>query len=567
MEFEHSQRDNLPMAEVETPPSPISIQPGVSLGVSISPSPLGDFFGDTAYRTANYLCQGWPLAYLIATVIFGIGLLIGSHIYVSQPAQVAQQSAPLPSPFGRGAGGEGRGDADSPLPSKVGRITGMVGCQFVEGSGFRVQGSGAGGENSELPSPAGRGAGGEGSSDGLHPSSFIPHPSSPVSLGDKFALASGLMEITYDTGAKVILQGPVTYEVESPHGGFLSLGKLTARLEKKGEGGRRKAEESNPQSPIPNLASLSTIHDPLFTIRTPTATVTDLGTEFGVEVKQNQTTEVTVFRGVVETVRLASGVVAGERRRVVAGQSVRCEPRHKAIAMVAFRPETFEQSLQLTEDSGEFTGLRLGKRWTFDTCNAGNKWSLAARPGFLRMKLYNACQISWEDRGTAPILYTALPSPPDRFSMETYVDLATGNGGKPRHRTIGGLAVYDAARDDFVLDLGLLYAFSSKDDRSLSQPCPRSSLRESAETPRANSREYDFRILATGPQRRGLDGILQGQSGRRVDSGGQGDRSGLFARTARRSSHRSVCQELRSHQPGRPGREYRLRLLPRSESR
>ena len=24
------------------------------------------------------------------------------------------------------------------------------------------------------------------------------------------------MEITYDTGAKVILQGPVTYEVESP---------------------------------------------------------------------------------------------------------------------------------------------------------------------------------------------------------------------------------------------------------------------------------------------------------------------------------------------------------------
>ena len=47
------------------------------------------------------------------------------------------------------------------------------------------------------------------------------------------ALASGLMEITYDTGAKVILQGPVTYEVESANGGFLSVGKLTARLEKK----------------------------------------------------------------------------------------------------------------------------------------------------------------------------------------------------------------------------------------------------------------------------------------------------------------------------------------------
>ena len=84
------------------------------------------------------------------------------------------------------------------------------------------------------------------------------------------------MEITYDTGAKVILQGPVTYEVESAAGGYLSLGKLTARVEKKAEGG----------SPIPNPQSL--IPNPLFAVRTPTATVTDLGTEFGVEVQRDQ---------------------------------------------------------------------------------------------------------------------------------------------------------------------------------------------------------------------------------------------------------------------------------------
>ena len=52
-----------------------------------------------------------------------------------------------------------------------------------------------------------------------------------MSLGDRFALASGLMEITYDTGAKVILQGPVTYEVEA-NGGYLAVGKLTGKLEK-----------------------------------------------------------------------------------------------------------------------------------------------------------------------------------------------------------------------------------------------------------------------------------------------------------------------------------------------
>ena len=64
------------------------------------------------------------------------------------------------------------------------------------------------------------------------------------------------MEITYDSGAKVILQGPCTYEVESARGGFLSLGKLTARVEK--GGGRGKAEirnqkseiRSNPHSPL-----------------------------------------------------------------------------------------------------------------------------------------------------------------------------------------------------------------------------------------------------------------------------------------------------------------------------
>ena len=61
------------------------------------------------------------------------------------------------------------------------------------------------------------------------------------------------MEITYDTGAKVILQGPVTYEVESKDGGFLSLGKLTARLEKKWPWQWQKESEiRNPKSLIPN---------------------------------------------------------------------------------------------------------------------------------------------------------------------------------------------------------------------------------------------------------------------------------------------------------------------------
>ncbi len=102
----------------------------------------------------------------------------------------------------------------------------MVDCKWEEGAGFRVQGS------EPVVSGQRSVASGQKQSDSRSSSHQPPATSHLVSLGDNFALASGLMEITYDTGAKVILQGPVTYEVESKDGGFLSVGKLTARLEK-----------------------------------------------------------------------------------------------------------------------------------------------------------------------------------------------------------------------------------------------------------------------------------------------------------------------------------------------
>jgi hypothetical protein len=89
--------------------------------------------------------------------------------------------------------------ASEPQPRLVGRITGLVDCKSAE------------------PGAA---------------------PLSPdVRLGRKYELASGLMEITYDTGAKVILQGPVTYEVES-NGGYLAVGKLTGKLKKRNDEAR-----------------------------------------------------------------------------------------------------------------------------------------------------------------------------------------------------------------------------------------------------------------------------------------------------------------------------------------
>ncbi len=109
-------------------------------------------------------------------------------------------------------------------------------------------------------------------------------------MGRKYELAAGLIEISYRSGAKVILQGPCAYEVDSARGGYLSLGKLTARVEKLSAISDQLSEISK----SPNLQISK------FVVRTPTAVVTDLGTEFGVEVERSGATRSHVFRGKVE---------------------------------------------------------------------------------------------------------------------------------------------------------------------------------------------------------------------------------------------------------------------------
>lgn len=202
----------------------------------------------------GHVSSGWPVAYLIATVVLGIGLIVGSVLHAPQPMQVV-----LPSHTNADTP-EHSGDAGSLASATVGRITGTVDCVFT---------------NDELPTRA----------------NGIPY--SPVALGDTLSLRSGLLEITYNTGAKVILQGPVTYKVNSAAGGYLSIGKLTAKLE----------EESG----IPANHESEILNHKSFAVTTPTAIVTDLGTEFGIEVTNSGTTISRVFRGTVELRTIAVG--------------------------------------------------------------------------------------------------------------------------------------------------------------------------------------------------------------------------------------------------------------------
>jgi hypothetical protein len=93
-----------------------------------------------------------------------------------------------------------------------------------------------------------------------------------LAAGETLPLAEGLAEISFDHGARVILRGPAGFEIQSADGGLLRHGSLTARVG-------------------PSPAG--------FTIRTPDATIVDLGTEFGVAVQESGLSEIEVFVGQV----------------------------------------------------------------------------------------------------------------------------------------------------------------------------------------------------------------------------------------------------------------------------
>ncbi len=217
--------------------------------------------------TSTDLVAGWPMAYLIAAVVCSFGLLVASLSYRSLPSQVAD-SRPV----------EEVREVAAPIATAW--ITGMEHCVFDEP---RINAK---------SQPAQR---------------KVFALQSAFAVGDRIALSSGLLEVTYRTGAKVLLQGPVRYEVNSDQGGLLSLGRLTALVENKTASGEHAAGGGQSADSRPGL----------FSIETPTAIVTDLGTEFGVEVDRQGTTISHVYRGSVRVQGTATHGAVGPAERIL----------------------------------------------------------------------------------------------------------------------------------------------------------------------------------------------------------------------------------------------------------
>lgn len=291
--------------------------PSLTLAPPIDPGSPSNAFG----VMAGYAVSGWPAAYLVATLVIGLGLLIGAQIEVSSPNQ----------PDGHSVAAKTTLPHASPT-LLVGRITGMVDCRW---------------DNDR------------------HPSSVILHPSPPVSLGDTFALAAGLLEITYDSGAKVILQGPCTYEVESRAGGYLSLGKLTARVEAGNDEYRMMNDELRTRKNGIQHAAFNIQR--FFAIRTPTAVVTDLGTEFGVEVGKDGHTTSHVFQGVVEMQPIGA---QGQAVRLTVNESACvasvCKGEVATVRRMAADPAAFvgpRQFVKAAQQAQEKQELKPFHRW------------------------------------------------------------------------------------------------------------------------------------------------------------------------------------------------------------
>jgi hypothetical protein len=121
---------------------------------------------------------------------------------------------------------------------------------------------------------------------------------SSILSGEPLKIESGTIELELNAGTKLVVEGPAEWSVDGENRISLRTGKLIARV---------------PQHAIG------------FTVETPTTTIVDLGTEFGVEVGEHGATEVQVLKGKIDVTYALSAKPDEPRQnvRMTAGQAKR----------------------------------------------------------------------------------------------------------------------------------------------------------------------------------------------------------------------------------------------------
>lgn len=226
-------------------------------------------------------------------------------------------------------------------------------------------------------------------------------------------VSTGLAELKFAQGAKVTLQGPAEFEVRSANQGFLRRGKLVALVPRQAIG---------------------------FTVVTPTATIVDLGTEFGVEADAHGATNVRVFRGKVELhPDLKHGTLSDTNRSITltAGAEWRVERKGTNQAVVAreIQPDAKRFSVTLQNATATFSQSAFPVGQLIDGITSGaNGWAINPNEGVPQTTV-------WE---TDPL--TTVGGPEGTALMLTLIQNHGGNHTLGRFR----LSVTTASRTVFA---------------------------------------------------------------------------------------------------------------------
>ncbi len=190
--------------------------------------------------------------------------------------------------------------------------------------------------------------------------------------GKHIELRSGLIEIVFDCGARMILQGPASLVPESARSASLSSGKVTVHAESAAAKG--------------------------FAIRTPAMKTIDLGTEFGLEVSPAGIEQVHVFRGQVEVAAASKDGPSSPPQRLTEKEGIEVNLNTKGVKLVANNGERFARSLDEAQNKRHVVAY-----WRFEDHPVGvlvpeSQQGKAPRRGSLDSSLNGNDLYSWDPR-------------------------------------------------------------------------------------------------------------------------------------------------------------------------
>ena len=158
---------------------------------------------------------------------------------------------------------------------------------------------------------------------------------------------SGIIEIEFNYGARVVIEGPCEFVCKADNLICLDYGRLYARVPQKATG---------------------------FTVGTKNARIVDLGTEFGVQENIDETTELHVLKG--RTTLLAGQEKDKTAFEVVQGQARRVSAKGESVKEISLKEDAFVQQINSR------TGLiRKGQKVVYlaDILGGGNGFGSGRR--------------------------------------------------------------------------------------------------------------------------------------------------------------------------------------------